>query len=155
MKSKSRYLWPSNVQVHIVAWLARYVCMASMVGPGYIICGWLVPSVQLYDFISIVCLIPFAHTHARSPITFVCTCIFPWVLCVLHECPLHVTCNTHLIFGWCVPYKNQNLYLACLWPLPSTHVGTRPIQSTLSFKKLTKMVGNLAAWFLYSGWSWR
>jgi len=37
-------------------------------------------------------------------------------------------------------------------PSPPTHVGTLLIQSTPS-KKLSKMAGNLAARFLYSGWS--
>jgi len=69
----------------------RYVCMASMVGPGHIIHSWLVPSVQLYDFISIVCLIPFTHAHACTPITFVRTCIFS--LNVVRK--THLSCVRH------------------------------------------------------------
>jgi len=103
--------------------------MALMVGCGYIIYGWLVPSVQLYDFVSIVCLIPFAHAHTRSSITFVCTCIFPCVLCVLHALSLRVTRNTHLTFGWCVPYT-------CLKAPVSLSGGSRrkmPLNKNLSY----------------------
>jgi len=76
--------------------------MASMVGPEYIIYGWLVPSVQRYDFVSIVCLIPVAHAHARSPITFACTCIFS----------LHVVCFTRMSPA-CDTQHAFNFWLVC------------------------------------------
>jgi len=81
--------------------------MASMVGAGYIIYGWLVPSVQLYDFVSIVCLKPFthAHAHARSSITFACTCVFS--LRVVHFTRMSPACDTQHAF---------NFWLTCTVP---------------------------------------
>jgi len=63
-----------------------------------IIYGWPVPLVQLYDFISIVCLIPFTHTHACSPITFACTCIFS--LSVVHFTCMSPACDTQNAFNF-------------------------------------------------------
>jgi len=72
--------------------------MALMVGPRYIIYGWLVLLVQLYDFTNTVCLIPFAHAHARSPITFACTCIFS--LSVVRFTRMSPACDTQHAFNF-------------------------------------------------------